>query len=61
MKRDLNEFTSIIHSKGWKVEDAVKFWGITYDTYNRRCNNPKFRNQLICMCRGLNEKNMQKL
>ena len=49
----MNKFTLLIHNKGWKVQDACDFWGIHYDTYNKRCNSDKFHNQLECMCNGL--------
>ena len=52
------KFTTIIHSKGWTVWDACKYWGIRYDTYNRRCNNPKMKAQLLSMCRGLELKEL---
>lgn len=49
----MNKFTLLIHNKGWKVQDACDYWGIHYDTYNKRCNSAKFHNQLECMCMGL--------
>ena len=52
----MNKFTLIIHNKGWSVKDACSHWGIHYDTYNARCNNPKMRNQLEDMCNGLDSK-----
>lgn len=48
-----NKFTLTIHNKGWTVKEACGYWGIDYDTYNRRCNNERFHNQLISMCEGL--------
>lgn len=53
----MNKFTLLIHNKGWKVQDACDYWGIHYDTYNKRCNSVKFHNQLECMCKGLEDKN----
>lgn len=52
----MNKFTLMIHNKGWSVKDACEYWGIHYDTYNKRCNSPKFHNQLECMCNGLEDK-----
>ena len=52
----MNKFTLLIHNKGWKVQDACDYWGIHYDTYNKRCNSVKFHNQLECMCKGLEDK-----
>ena len=52
----MNKFTLLIHNKGWKVQDACDYWGIHYDTYNKRCNSDKFHNQLECMCLGLEDK-----
>lgn len=49
----MNKFTLIIHNKGWTVTEACEYWNIHYDTYNKRCNNPKMHNQLKCMCDGL--------
>lgn len=52
----MSRFTKIIHGRGWLVEDACKYWGIRYATYNARCNNERLWNQLECMCRGLEDK-----
>jgi len=52
----MNKFTLLIHNKGWKVQDACDYWGIHYDTYNKRCNSAKFHNQLESMCLGLEDK-----
>ncbi len=52
----MNKFTLLIHNKGWKVQDACDYWGIHYDTYNKRCNSVKFHNQLESMCLGLEDK-----
>ena len=52
----MNKFTLIIHNKGWTVKEAIKFWGIDYSTYNRRCNNERYHNQLESMCNGLEGK-----
>ena len=52
----MNKFTLLIHNKGWKVQDACDYWGIHYDTYNKRCNSVKFHNQLESMCLGLDDK-----
>lgn len=49
----MNKFTLIIHNKGWTVTAACEYWGIHYDTYNKRCNNDRMHNQLGCMCKGL--------
>ena len=49
----INNFTRIVRSRGWTVREACEHWGIPYDTYNRRCNNPRMKMQLLCMCRGL--------
>lgn len=57
----MNKFTLILHNKGWKVQDACDYWGIHYDTYNKRCNNPKFHNQLESMCKGLENKHTSEL
>lgn len=46
-------FTRVIHSKGWSVDEACEFWQIPRETYYRRCNNPRMKAQLLCMCRGL--------
>lgn len=55
----INSFTRIIRSRGWTVKEACEHWGIRYDTYNRRCNNAKMKAQLICMCRGLELKEIE--
>lgn len=52
----MNKFTLIIHNKGWTVTKACEYWGIHYDTYNKRCNNPKMHNQLESMCQGLKQR-----
>ena len=52
----INNFTRIIRSRGWTAKEACEHWGIRYDTYNRRCNNPNLHAQLVCMCRGLVKK-----
>lgn len=57
----MNKFTLIIHNKGWTVTDACSYWGIHYDTYNKRCNNPKMFNQLESMCLGLENRNKSEL
>ena len=49
----INNFTRIIRSRGWTAKEACEYWGIRYDTYNRRCNNHKMKTQLLSMCRGL--------
>ena len=49
----INNFTRVIRSRGWTVREACEYWGIRYDTYNRRCNNPKMKAQLLSMCMGL--------
>ena len=49
----IHNFTRIIRSRGWTVDEACAHWGLLYSTYNRRCNNPKMKAQLLCMCRGL--------
>lgn len=54
----MNEFTLIIHNKGWSVKGACEHWGIHYDTYNKRCNSPKMHNQLESMCNGLTNKSV---
>ena len=54
----MNKFTLLIHNKGWKVQDACDYWGIHYDTYNKRCNSVKFHNQLESMCLGLVSRNI---
>jgi len=51
----MNRFTLLLHNKGWTVKEACERWGIHYDTYNRRCNDDKFHNQLEDMCRGLED------
>ena len=52
----INNFTRVVRSRGWTVREACEYWGIRYDTYNRRCNNKKMKAQLLCMCRGLEMK-----
>ncbi len=54
----INNFTRIIRSRGWTVREACEYWGIRYDTYNRRCRNPKMKAQLLSMCRGLKNKEL---
>jgi hypothetical protein len=49
----INNFTRIVRTRGWTVREACEHWGIRYDTYNRRCNNIKMKAQLLCMCKGL--------
>ena len=49
-------YTKIIHSKGWTVKQACKYWGIRYETYIDRCNNERMKNQLMSMCKGLEDK-----
>jgi len=51
-----DQFTMIIHSRGWKVVDACKKWGVRYDVWRRKCRNPRMKAQLLCMCRGLDDK-----
>jgi hypothetical protein len=51
-----DEFTTIIHSKGWTVIAACNHWGMRYDVWRRKCRNPKLREQLLSMCNGLGEK-----
>lgn len=55
-KIQTNKFTKVIHLNGWLVKEACEYWGIAYETYNRRCNNERLKNQLISMCRGLGPK-----
>ena len=50
-----NEFTEIVHSKGWTVWDACEFWGIRYETFYRRVNNPKKHQELKSLCKGLED------
>ena len=52
----INNFTRIVRSRGWTVREACEYWGLRYDTYNRRCNNPRMKAQLLCMCKGLEDK-----
>ena len=56
MSKCENEFTDIIHNKGWKVYEACEFWGIRLETYYKRVNNPKLHEQLRSMCKGLEQK-----
>jgi len=56
---DKDKFTEIIHNKGLTVKQACKIWGIRYDVWRRKCRNPKLREQLLCMCNGLESKQSQ--
>jgi len=49
-------FTRVINRQGWTVDEALAYWGIEKKTYYRRCNNPRMKAQLLSMCRGLKEK-----
>ena len=52
------EFSLIIHSRGWKVIEACRHWGIRYDVFRRSCRNEDlyFRVRLADQCRGLENK-----
>ena len=49
-------FTRVLNSRGWTIDSACEYWNITRETYFRRCNNEKMKAQLLCMCRGLENK-----
>jgi ribosomal 30S subunit maturation factor RimM len=53
----MNEFTLMIHNRGWKVCEAIEHWGIANQTWLRMRKNEKQRNKLICMIRGLEDRN----
>ena len=60
-------FTKIIHNRGWTVTAACEEWGIYYSDFRRKCRrilsgkakNPNEKAQLICMCRGLEKKEIE--
>ena len=60
-------FTRIIHDKGWTVDAACKHWGIEYSNFRRKCRrilngkstNTNEKAQLLCMCRGLEKKEIE--
>lgn len=56
MRQGNNEFTIIIHSKGWTVVDACEFWEIRHETFYRRVNNRRKHSELRSMCKGLEQK-----
>ena len=55
----MNKFTLMLAKKGWRVCDAVNRWNITNDTWQRMRKNPKDKNKLTDMIRGLEDKNEQ--
>ena len=52
-------FTKLIHERGYTVKEACTIWGFRYDVWRRKCRNPKLKAQLLCMCRGLENKLME--
>lgn len=52
----MNKFTLIVHNKGWTVKAACEYWGVRYETFNKRCNSERMHNQLECMCLGLEDR-----
>lgn len=51
----MNTNVITIKSKGWTVVAACKFWGMETKTFYSRLKNPKFDNQMKCLCDGLKE------
>jgi len=49
-------YTRIIHSRGWTVTDACEHWNMRYDVWRRKCRKNKHKAQLLCLCRGLENK-----
>ena len=56
MREGNNEFSKAVHSRGWTVWAACEYWGIRYQTFYDRVNNPKMAVQLMSMCLGLEDK-----
>ena len=58
--------TKAIQNRGWTVKDACELWGIQYTNFRRKCRrilsgsakNENEKAQLLCMCRGLELKEM---
>ena len=56
--------TELIQSRGWTVAKACKLWGVEYTNFRRKCRrvlsgnakNKHEKAQLLCMCRGLENK-----
>jgi len=56
--------TKLIQGRGWTVASACKLWGIEYTNFRRKCrrilndeaSNKNEKAQLLCMCRGLEVK-----
>ena len=50
---EVNKYTAMIHSKGWKVEDALKRWRIHRNTWLRMRQSEKDKVKLLDMINGL--------
>ena len=59
--------TKAIQSRGWTVKAACELWGIEYTNFRRKCRrvltgdayNANEKAQLLCMCRGLELKEIE--
>ena len=59
--------TKAIHNRGWAVKDACELWGVSYTNFRRKCRrilsgnakNKHEKAQLLCMCRGLEKKEIE--
>jgi len=52
-----DRFTGKIKLRGWKVKDALKYWGRSYSWFHRNCNGTDEQQiRLDCMCKGLEDK-----
>lgn len=49
----MNTFTATLHIRGWKLQEACLYWGMTTGCFHARVNNPKYHNQLKSMCNGI--------
>lgn len=52
----MNEFTLMVINKGWTVKEACQHWNIDYKTWQRMRARGKDTNKLLCMIRGLEQR-----
>lgn len=57
-----SQFTGLIKAKGWKVKDALSYWGRSVDWYHDNTHgDTKARIRLECMIYGLPDRDDVKL
>jgi len=52
----LNKFTSILHGKGFLVEDLLSYWHISRKTYERMTADSKKHDKLNKMIEAMGDK-----